>query len=322
MCPYTLSVVDNKQVIINFHPAALEEICETISEFENLKFKKIFLNQFKLMGHESVKILYSVLRPLLVDEDQIEFFEKTLLPCWTSFSSFEDSKSLYLPIENPNSDFRMNERVFKYEESAFKEQNLKQLASEGLYFNSESAKKSKLKLANEKQKQNLTTYVDKLRISEDSHLDPFEILEENPDLYTSLAKPKLETMPNSEEYRGTFLDNLNDHLVDISDVNSKINIETTRTNYTHRKNLKSNFELEGKIKAKKREIKLSTKKAKRQKVEESKSEKDPANVEMKIEENISEGDQDSGVIKQVNKKNLKRKEQQRAQIILKITFNR
>jgi len=83
------------------------------------------LNQFEITGNETVKALYSVLKPLLTSDEQREFFTKTLLPNWNSFSHFDDNVNVYIPIKNPNSDFRMNERIFKYEESGFKEQNIK-----------------------------------------------------------------------------------------------------------------------------------------------------------------------------------------------------
>jgi len=104
------------------------------------------------MGNEAIKSLYSVIKPLLTSEDQKKFFEENILPTWTSFSPFEDSKTIFIPIQNPNSDFRMNERVFNYEESAFKEQNLKYLSKEGLYLENKSGKKSKHELDKLKQK--------------------------------------------------------------------------------------------------------------------------------------------------------------------------
>ncbi|CAI2386350.1 unnamed protein product [Moneuplotes crassus] len=314
VAPCTILFKESTEVILNFHPAAFTEIAESIGKFDSLKCCKIFLNQFKLMGHEAVKVLYSVIRPLLANEEQIKFFDEVLLPNWTSFSNFQNNETLYVPINNPNSDFRMNDRIFKYEESAFKEQNLKQLAEEGLYFNSESAKKSKQKLANEKQKLNLSTYVDSLRIDTEgvNSGDPFSILEENPDLYLTLGQKEVTGVPQTPSCRDNYFSNLHDHCVDLDEVNQKITVETTRTNYTHRKNLKTNFELESKIKSKKREIKLE--KVKEQQKEENKEETKDAPME--------EQEQSGKPERQVNKKNQKRKEHQRDQIVLNLVFNR
>ena len=143
------------------------------------------------------------------------------------------------------------------------------------------------------------------------NINSFDFLEENEDLYINLGKNLSKRLPEAPENREKFIKNLSDHYVDLEEVNKKITIETTRTNYTHRKNIKTNLELVQKIKNKKRD-----KKAK-------KINKESVDAEM-IEEGKDKliNENENLPERQINKKNLKRKETQKDQIVLMLVFNR
>jgi hypothetical protein len=162
------------------------------------------------MGLETIKSLYSVIQPLLVSEDHKKYFEDVLLPNWTSFTPLEDSKIVYIPIINPNSDFRMNERIFKYEESGFKEQNKKKLVEEGLYFDGNYGKKHTNQLEQERQRNTMNTFVDSVKILSDhpdSRISSFDILAQNDDLYMNLGKKSLERIHQDQSYHNKFYEN-------------------------------------------------------------------------------------------------------------------
>ena len=303
----------------------MEEISDVISSFSNVKCSKCWLNQFEIIGTETVKALYSVLKPLLTVEAHKNFFDDVLLPNWTSFASFEDSKMIFLPIENPNSDFRMNERIFKYEESEFKEQNLKQLAEEGLYYGDNHGKKSKQALISDKQQKCLNSYVDSVKIMPPNlttNISSFDILQQNEGVYMNLGQQLGENIPQDHGSRETFIKNLEDHLVDIEAVNTNIALETRRSNYTHRKKSKPNSELIQNIRNKKRDIKLKTVQEVGDQDAEMEEDKQPTPTE-KVNTQLQSIDlSEPAPEKQPNKRNQKRKEIQRDQIVLLLVFNK
>ena len=282
------------------------------------------MNQFEIIGKETIKSLYSVLKPLLTDERHQEFFDDVLLPNWTSFDSFQDSQTIFLPIQNPNSDFRMNDRIFKYEESGFKEQNLKKLAKEGLYFDKFYGKKSKQKLATERQSNNLITFVDSVKVMSQNpatNISSFDVLSNNEDLYVNLGQNLGRPIPQNTSHGDKFLENIEDHMVDLEEVNKNITIETRRTNYTHRKKSKAIGDLAEKIKNKKRYIKLDAivkDNQDDQDMQENKSGSDKS-VNNKMDD-VQLNDQPPE--KQENKKNIKRKELQRDEIVLMLVFHK
>ena len=136
---------------------------------------------------------------------------------------------MFYKLQNPNSDFRMNERIFKYQESALKEQNVKQLTKEGLYYDSVIVKKHRNQLQKERQSKNFENYVDAVKVSmidqNTNTLDSFSIMNQNQDLYMNFAKdsksdeestePRLKRFritPKEEEFKWCLPQELVDYL--------------------------------------------------------------------------------------------------------------
>ena len=328
IAPCSIMYLSETWWILNFHPAAFEEISLILWEFQQITVNKIWLNKFEITGTESIKSLYSVLKPLLTSDSQREFFDEILLPNYTSFASFRDSKAVFVSIKNPNWDFRMNERVFKYQESGFAEQNMKKLSSDGLYQVDNSWKIPNQLIMKDRQENILKSYIDSIKIEpnkQSTNIDSFSILQQNQDLYINLNKKFGSEIVSSEEQRVAFISNINDHWVPLDDVREEIIMETSRSNYTHRKKHHNYADLIANVKNKKLQESMSFQKENEDNddlMEEEK--KTPSDkIKDKMEEiELLDKNQDNQNINQLNKKNVKLKEKQRDEIILMLVYSK
>jgi hypothetical protein len=189
------------------------------------------------------------------------------------------------------------------------------------------ARKQNNSLELERQKANMNTFVDSVKLLSDHpdlHVNSFDILAANDELYMNLGSKALERMPQDDSYHSTFYEHCEDHLVDLDEVNKYITIETRRTNYTHRVKSKSNKELVNKIKSKKRDIKVqSDKDLPVEDVEMADSKEEQKELSEGVNDQVANIDlYDAEPEKQVNKKNIKRKEHQRDQIMLMLVYHK
>jgi len=84
-------------------------------------------------------------------------------------------------------------------------------------------KKSQLKLANQKQSENLFNYVDSLKVLDQNvatRIDTFDIMQNNEDLYVEMNKNLGKKMPNVIHSRDDFYNSLDSHCVDLDEINS------------------------------------------------------------------------------------------------------
>ena len=222
----------------------------------------------------------------------------------------------------------MNERIFKYQESGFKEQNIKKLIVDGVIQEDNSCRIPHSVIMRNRQESSLKSYIDTIKIEPNktsTNFDSFSILKENNNLYVNLSQNLGKEFTSDESQRTSFVLNLNDHLVPLDDIRKEIVMETTRTNYTHRKKLRTYTDLINSVKNIKKKVEISLQKSSQDLNDLMEEDKQTPSdkVKDKMDEiELNEKQQENSSHIQLNKKNIARKEKQREEIVLMIVYNK
>jgi hypothetical protein len=167
---FGVKIDDSSQLLVT-HPA---------SKLDISGLKQVQIAKMCIIGKEAWLSIYEVIKPLLVNEKSIEdFFENIILTQHTTaWDSMEFDQPYFIEIKNPNSDFRMNERSFKYNESG-----LKGFVHRDQEEERQKIQKNIVNMNSENQQTKTKSYIERVKYTTD---DPFEILLKNPNFYFNL----------------------------------------------------------------------------------------------------------------------------------------